>query len=158
DSDNEIDWLRYRHLLAQSGRDRFTLPEPQEIKDFMGYNQSDDKNWVGDLILEFKADIKEAKGELKLELSKGVDRFQANWDLRTGTCTLVRINKDGKEDLDKKETSVKKPGSYRLRFANVDERLTVWVDGSLPFGDGVPYSPPKEGGKPTSNDLEPAGI
>src|SRR5262249_22645541 len=47
DSGNEIDWLRYRHLLAQPGRDRFAHPEPQEIKDFMGYNQSDDKNWVG---------------------------------------------------------------------------------------------------------------
>jgi signal peptidase I len=159
DVGNEIDWLRYRHLLAQPGRDRFALPEPQEIKDFMGYNQSDDKNWVGDLILEFKADIKEAKGHLILELSKGVDRFQARWDLSTGICTLVRINKDHmEEELDKKDTGLKKPGSYRLRFANVDERLTVWVDGSLPFGDGVPYSPPKERGKPTGDDLEPASI
>ena len=160
DAGNETDWLRYRHL-PPTGQ-RFAIPEPQEIKDFMGYNKEDDKNWVGDLILEFKADIKEAKGNLILELSKGVDRFQARWDLSTGTCTLVRLSKEqGKkepEELDRKETSLKKPGSYRLRFANVDERLTVWVDGSLPFGDGVPYSPPKEGGKSTGNDLEPASI
>ncbi len=163
--ENEIDWLRYRHLLAQPGQ-RFALPEPQEIRDFMGYNQSDDKNWVGDLILEFKAEIKEAKGDLMLELSKGTDRFQARWELSTGTCTLVRLDKDrGEEELGRKETSVKKPGTYRFRFANVDERLTIWVDGSLPFGDGVAYDPPAETGKPpaergkpTANDLEPASI
>jgi signal peptidase I len=36
--------------------------------------------------------------------------------------------------------------------------LTVWVDGSLPFGDGVTYDPPLEKGKSTGNDLEPASI
>ncbi len=61
----------------------------------------------------------------------------------------------------KKETSLKKPGTYRLRFANVDERLIVWVDGSLPFGDGVPYEPlgdREKLGKAKGNDLEPASI
>src|SRR5207244_6253474 len=55
-------------------------------------------------------------------------------------------------------TDLKKPGSYRLRFANVDERLIVWVDGSLPFGDGVAYRPLHVESKPTANDLEPASI
>jgi signal peptidase I len=115
---------------------------------------------VGDLILEFKAQIKEAQGDLIVELSKGVDRFQARWNLSTGTCQLVRLTAKGsQEDLAKKETSLKKPGTYRLRFANVDERLIVWMDGSLVFGDGVPYDPPTEDqGKSTGNDLEPASI
>jgi signal peptidase I len=154
---NEIDWLRYRHLLVER-RPPFR-PELSQIKDFMGYNQGDDNNWVGDLILEFKVDIKEAQGDLILELSKGVDRFQAQWDLSTGTCKLLWRHKDGtEEELDKKETSLKKPGSYRLRFANVDERLIVWVGGNLPFGDGVPYRPARDEGNPTDNDLEPASI
>src|SRR5206468_8788465 len=84
-----IDWLRYRHLLPPSGQ-RFAPPEPQQIMDFMGYNTGSDKNWVGDLILEFKVEIKEAQGELIAELSKGVDRFQARWDLSTGVCALFQ--------------------------------------------------------------------
>jgi len=156
----EVDWLRYRNLLVDR-RSSYT-PELQPIRDFMGYNTSDDKNWVGDLILECKAEIKEAQGELILELSKGVDRFQARWDLSTGTCSLVRLDASGStQDLAKKETSLKKPGTYRLRFANVDERLIVWVDGSLPFGDGVPYDPPSDrmkNGNSKPNDLEPASI
>jgi signal peptidase I len=169
----EIDWLRYRHLIVDR-RTSFT-PEPQEIKDFMGYNTSDAGNWVGDLILELKAEVKEAEGELILELSKGDDRFQARFDLSTGTCRLLRItngsSSDGsrlkpkdeekEKELAKKETSLKKPGTYRLRFANVDERLIVWVDGSLPFGHGVPYEPLTDGEKSEKakgNDLEPASI
>jgi signal peptidase I len=161
-----IDWLRYRHLIV----DRHNWsPELKEIKDFMGYNTNnglggEDANWVGDLILEFKADIKEAHGELIAELSKGDDRFQARWDVSTGTCQLVRLSGKEEQELARKETSLRKPGTYRIRFANVDERLIVWVDGSLPFGDGVPYdSPPRAGDslkeeKARPNDLEPASI
>jgi hypothetical protein len=49
-------------------------------------------------------------------------------------------------------------GSFRLRFANVDERLTVWVDDNLPFGDGVIYSPPSTRGPTEANHVEPASI
>jgi signal peptidase I len=44
-----------------------------------------------------------------------------------------------------------------LRFANVDRRLLVWVDRSLPFGDGVAYGSPAEAG-PFANDLQPASV
>ncbi len=161
----EIDWLRYRHLIVD--RHNWT-PELKEIRDFMGYNtnngySTEGENWVGDLILEFKAEVKEAQGELILELCKGDDRFQAHWTLSTGTCRLVRLHeKDPGQELAKAETSMKKPGTYRIRFANVDERLIVWVDGSLPFGDGVPYDPAagdsEKEGKSKPNDLEPASI
>ena len=30
-------------------------------------------------------------------------------------------------------------GTYKLTFANVDDRLTLWVDGKLPFGEGLTY-------------------
>jgi signal peptidase I len=79
-------------------------------------------------------------------------------------CTLVRRRLEGtEEEMAKKETALKKPGSYRLRFANVDQRLTVWVDRTLPFGDGVDYEAPRKGGRilrgpKEENDLEPASI
>ena len=79
-----------------------------------------------------------AEGEVTLELSKGIDRFQASWDLKTGICTLSRITGEragvegGKQVvvLDSKPTRLKAPGEYDLRFANISERLTVWVDGT----------------------------
>jgi signal peptidase I len=58
---------------------------------------------------------------------------------------------------DKKATDLKK-GTHLVRFANVDERLVLWVDRKLPFDDGVAYDPPKERGPTEKNDLEPASI
>src|SRR5262249_3816105 len=58
-----------------------------------------------------------------------------------------------------KPTALKKSGKYRLRLANVDDKLTVWVDNDLPFGEaGVPYDAPKDKGPTKENDLEPASI
>jgi signal peptidase I len=157
------DWLRYQHILRDfPGR-------PALITDMMGYNtyQSGNNmgggfghtpllgdNWVGDLILECEAAIDNPQGELTLELSRGVDRFRARWDLSTGTCTLFR----GEQKLESKPTALKKKGSYRLRFANVDQRLAVWVDGDLPFDNGVTYAPPEDPGPRKENDFEPASI
>ena len=174
-SDKNTSWLRYRNLIPDAYRQKV---HKELISDFMGYNtaetpedlhqrkmREEDKqpvesprNWVGDLMLECDVTVQSADGELTLELSKGVDRFQARWNLATGQCTLYRINRNGTQQLDSRETSLKKPGTYRVRFADFDERLTVWVDHSLPFGDGVVYEPPLERGPTPENDLEPASI
>jgi signal peptidase I len=154
-------WLRYHHLLRDQDR-------PSLITDFMAYNTWEGgphtlpgENWVGDLILECEVTVDQPQGGLVLELSRGTDRFQARWDLPQGTCTLVRINANGKpEKLASKETTLTGPGTYRLRLANVDEKLTLWVDNQLPFGeDGVPYSAPDSEGATEENDLKrPASI
>src|SRR5262249_20245998 len=77
------------------------------------------------------------------------------------------------ELLASEATKVKSPGTYSLRLANFDSRLTLWVDRDLPFGDGKDYPPPEIRGRnektldddallqrrgPTLNDLEPASI
>jgi signal peptidase I len=155
-----MDWLRYRHLLRGGGKREL-------VTDFMGYNTWEPHgqpgaNWASDLLLECDVTLDKAEGELALEVSKGVDRFQARWDLASGACTLYRLSGGKEEKLDSKPTAVHKPGGkYRLRLANVDERLTVWVDSSLPFGDGVPYAAPAPSrrGPREENDLErPAGV
>jgi signal peptidase I len=161
---DQLDWLRYRHILREGY-------EPELITDFIGYNTKATltdanlsvihpvlpRNWVGDLILECEVTVDQPEGDLVLELSKGVDRFQARWQLGTGDCTLVRLTGGREIKLETKPTSLKKKGVFRVRFANVDERLTVWVDGKLPFDDGVAYEAPKTRG-PTANDLQPASI
>jgi signal peptidase I len=161
-----LDWLRYQHILRNSGGKR------QLITDFLGYNSVGTEmkqalrpydpshhNWVGDLMLECTVTVERAEGELCLELSKGVDRFQACWDLQSGECALYRLGQDGKrgEALSRQGTRLKAPGEYQLRFANVDARLAVWVDRDLPFGEGKTYTEPEVRG-PQENDLEPASV
>jgi signal peptidase I len=177
----DVEWLGYRHILRPAdwpaGQDR--PHEPQLIRDFSGYNshvsarhpgEATGFNWVGDLMLDFEVTVDRPEGELWLELARGVDRFRARWELATGKCTLVRLQ-DGKKQPEvlkvAESTALGRPGTHRVRFANFDERLTVWVDGELPFGDGVAY--PRAwyfdaarnkfvNTGPTSHDLEPASI
>jgi signal peptidase I len=164
--ESKTTWLRYRHLLRPSNGQA----KPQLITDFLGYNTYETQfgqhstpaqNWVGDLMLECEVNVEQPTGTLVLELSKGVDRFQARWDLASGVCTLSRstLGESGEKKLgDSRPTALKGKGTYRLRFANVDERLTVWVNGSLAFGDGVEYEAARELGPRAENDLQPAGI
>lgn len=166
---DSLAWLRYRHLLvpdrARNNPYGGLTPEtvrPRLITDFLGYNTDQapndrSENWVGDLMLECEVAIDGLQGEMVLEVVHGVDRFQARFDLAAGECSLVRLTGDKEAVLDKKPVPIKKPGSYRLQFANFDQRLTLWVDGTLPFGDGVEYPGAKEPG-PLANDLRPAGI
>jgi signal peptidase I len=152
---SSLEWLTYRHRLRKS-------QQPQLITDFSGYNNGDGKgsppreNWVGDLILECEVSVEKPEGMVVMDLAKGTDRFQARWDLATGTCSLIRIA-DTETVLDSRPTDMKKSGTYSVRFANVDERLTVWLNDRLIFAEGVTYKPPKERG-PEENDLKPARI
>jgi signal peptidase I len=165
----ETSWLRYRHILRTNPKDK------QLITDFMGYNTYEPRrvggmprpNWVGDLLVECEVAVQQPTGTFTLELSKGVDRFRAAWDLASGKCTLFHLleKHEGQSapadsryvELDSKTTKLKGKGKYRVRFANIDDRLLVWVDDDLPFGDGVNYESFPEKG-PYHNDLQPASI
>jgi signal peptidase I len=167
----ETGWLRYRHIL------RGHADELRLITDFLGYNTyvpqrgnvPTGSNWAGDLMLEAEVTVEEPAGELVLELSRGVFRFRARFDLASGECTLLKLKKphegekppdeDAFEELERRSSAVKGPGAYGLRFANFDQRLTLWVNDTLPFGDGVVYDGPasKQRG-PYPNDLQPASI
>jgi signal peptidase I len=158
---DQTEWIRYRHVLRGSGSN------PELITDFLGYNakhyaygdhSEPARNWVGDLMVECEATIDKLEGEIVLEVSKGVDRFRARWNLAEGgACTISRVTGDKETELDRQPTSLKKPGTYQLRLANVDDRICVWVNGDLPFGDGRTYEPAARRG-PTENDLQPASI
>jgi signal peptidase I len=169
-------WLRYHHVRPGSwtidpGTKRASTPEqPAYIKDHLSYNvthgfQDNDSTqahyWVPDLIVDCTAEFGNASDTLTLELNKGNDRFKAVFD--NGVCRLFRIRSTA---ADKPELLAEHPtkigsGKYALRFANVDSRLTVWVDGRpLDFGTQADYDPPsRENVEPTAADLhEPARI
>ena len=159
-----------------------STPRPQLISDLCGYNAytgghmpglDDDRYWVGDLTLTCTVNITsvgDGQGTLILELNEGVRRYRCLIDVATGAARLTQNDEMAADpnsapeiELAQTKTAVKGPGSYRLRFANVDERLCLWVNdswtnsGLVSFGKDVAYDSP-ENKRPQQADLAPAGI
>ena len=170
-------WMRYQHINPWREDEKAYY-----ITDHIGYNAghsfndpfppSEDENWapkanhwVSDLILDCTVEIPSPETEIILELNKGPVRVQAIF--ARGECRLVRYVKDGEAetriDMGSQSTRMKDKGSYALRLANVDCRLTVWVD-KKPVAFSAeqceyPPPPPTEALMPTASDkLQPARI
>jgi signal peptidase I len=166
-----LDWLKYQHYLyprSKAAPPKLQDPQPQEITTFMGYNQHNGQGkdhasyWVGDLMVECFVNLPEPTGQLILELAKGIDRFQARFDLATGLCQLVRLTRQ--DDGSEVETLLGQPTAtklhqltrqdVRLRLANFDERLTLWVNNALPFAAGLEYPRASKSGMVLANDRD----
>ncbi len=135
-----------------------TPPVAGPIDNMLGYNAGIDQNakgeeqsrddpsvnpdlsqllWVGDLVLECEVEMA-AGSEVALELSKGSDRFRATFG--GGKVTLSRSGGKAGE-MGSKPCKVT-AGTYKLRFANVDARLWVWVDSKrIDFEAAGDYNP-----------------
>jgi signal peptidase I len=157
-----LGWLRYRHLVADQWDELGKDPKPGVVDNFLGYNgesqfnehtgrwqfvlgaagYEDQRFWVGDLVVECVAKITDPAAEVVLELGKGPNRYQAKF--AGGQVSLTRTGPLGpgeKADLGSRPTKVT-TGAYTLRFANVDGRLRVWVDGRrIDFGTAADYAP-----------------
>ncbi|MFN0198451.1 MAG: signal peptidase I, partial [Planctomycetaceae bacterium] len=176
-------WVRYRHLLpspldwerANEGAAIAEAPRPQLITDFCSYNatgggglnnriQMDDVYWTGDLTLSCTVDVREDTGLLLLELVEGVRRYRCQFDIARGEVSLYHLddhlNRDEAEQVEiaKAACSLQGAGTYEIAFANVDQRLTLWIDGAvIPLeGNGTYDSPAYPG--PQRADLSPAGV
>src|SRR5690349_1529547 len=122
--------------------------------------------WVPDLTMNFLVNVQSVgeKGRISLELTEGTHRYRCRVDATTGEAILEDVNDQmgGRvEELAKAATSLSGTGSYRLAFANVDDRLCLWINGSLvEFGDAANLSVAGATASrvPTEADLCPAGI
>jgi signal peptidase I len=130
---------------------------PKYIDNFLGYNAGRDldpatgqvvsregggydRQWVGDLTLECEVEVGSG-GEVILELSRGINRFQATFG--NGKVKLARTGPGGPEFGNPERPCKVTAGRYKLRFANVDARLWVWVDDKrVDFGTEGDYQPP----------------
>lgn len=180
--------LRYHHLVPDpeqwdaiaSGRERDGErgPRPTLITDFYSYDTNlaepytdlvgerfDSNNtrhawlqphWVGDLTLQAAIDVKQAGpgGSLRLELVKAGVPHRCTIDLATGTATFTR----GDDTVGRGETSIKGPGRHHVEFANVDERMTLLIDGRAVIDPGVEYDTGEDNPIPTERDLAPAAL
>ena len=142
---------------------------PTLITDYYGYNSGVttrrrfdyaewyQPHWVGDLTVSGTIKATEAKGGMiALELIEGGVPHRCEIDLDSGQATLSR---DGKTLGDPAPTSLRADGSsHDFAFANVDDRLTLWIDGETPFDEGRTYEAPEDHPGPTSADLKPVTI
>jgi signal peptidase I len=174
--------LRYHHLVPDpeqweeilADRPLNRAPRPTLITDFYSYNTnltSDDPpvgdeprmdsenawmqpHWVGDLTVAASVKVESAAGQLRLELIKGGIPHRCVVDLATGAASFQR----GEQTLLEQATPLKGPGRYQVEFANVDDRLTLWVDGKPVAGEGVEFDSVEATPVPTAADLSPVGI
>jgi len=185
---DSLNWLRYRHYAPQpqdwDALEQGTkiVPQARLISDFCGYNAytgealgGDAENvrdidygpfWISDLTVNFDLEIESAAegSELLLELLDGAHAYRARVNLATGEATLLEGRREGGEiretELAKASTPLTGPGSYAVSFANVDDRLLLWIDDTLvEFGEAAAYSRSGLGSStPDNNDLTPIGI
>jgi signal peptidase I len=183
-ANGDFRWLRYRHIvpapsdwdLAEQGQRTLLNPRPSLVSDYCSYNSytggsnphgSDNGYfWTGDLTLNCRVEILDAgdDGQILLELVEGLRWYRCRIDLTTGNAALSVI--DGvltPDDPEERElatasTELRGLGAFEVTFANVDDRLCLWVDGTLvDFGGDAEYDQPALS-KPTERDLTPVGI
>ena len=107
------------------------------------------------MTLSSRLDFEKAEGKIRYDLIEGGVVHRAEFDLVNGQ---VIISSAGKK-LGDAATVVKNPGRYEIQFANVDNRLTLWVNGRPIFGAGLTYKDdPENHPLPTLDDLKPARI
>ncbi len=170
--------LRYHHLVPDFAQWEALLngdplpypPKTSLVSDFYSYNTGEPfarrlndgfaPQWVGDLTVSATIESKSNTGSIRLELIEGGVPNTCKIDLATGQATLGRGGAPIGEPV---TTPLKGQGEHDVKFANVDGRLTLWVDGQTPFGEGLTY---EDGSNnfdaghpiPTWADLEPVGI
>jgi signal peptidase I len=182
------DWEKAVAGQSLAGRAR-----PQVIKDFYGYNAvipadvsvrpgelpefidprgTGPAQWVGDLTLSATIDVEAAAGEVTLELVEGARRYRCRIDLTNGRGAFSYTHEMDRREDDAKpvpagdefDTSMNKTGKHTVSFANVDDRLCLWIDERLvkilAFEPDEKHRYPTQKApiEPTEQDVSPVGI
>ncbi len=179
-SSDQVKWLRYQNIVPsqrvwnaiEDETKTLPLPKPELISDFCGYNAASTHLtsydtgifWVSDLTVDFQLDVSEINesSQAIIDLNAGVRKYQCEINLKTGEATVFLIDKmladDEKRELGKGSTTISGAGTYQITFANVDQRLCLWVNGKLiNLGQDVNYHAPSLV-QAQDSDLIPVGI
>ena len=134
--------------------------------------ESRGENWVDDLAVECLADVQSESGELLLDVVRAGVHYTCRIDVATGQARLTRSDGNrtslpftggAEAGTLSAQTKIRGSGSYRLRLANCDHQVLLWINGSLVEFDGpTTYdSPPLVTPVSTEadyGDLLPVGI
>ena len=181
--------LRWRHYVPEDWEgpaSRLSRPEPALVGDFQPYNQApeyvdlhrdrasgallDGAHWVGDLAIECLLESRSETGSVVLDLVEAGGRHTCTLDLATGEAVLARGEGSGAIRA-AAPAGVRGRGRWRLLFANVDDELSLFVDGRrVTFATPTTWRreaaaaqarPVVRGARPGSaepDDLAPVGI
>ena len=157
-------------------------PEARLISDFCSFNAYDATMymyggsqtirfdggvyWVGDLTVQFQVEVQPAaKTSLcVIELVEGADTYQCEINLDSGAATLYAFPTPGpgEEAIRNKvataQTSMSGSGGFDVCMANVDDRVCLWIDGSLAEFDRPTEFECSDIPVPTDRDLCPVGV
>ena len=134
-------------------RRRSDTSRPEPLAEKMGLH------WVGDLAVECQVDIGGNTGQVLLGLVEGGKHFLCTIDVATGTATLEIPGCADFGPLTAADV-ISGPGKYRLMFANVDDKLRLWVGRRVVEfeGDGEYSLLGLDTTKPREDDLRPVRI
>jgi signal peptidase I len=172
--------LRYRHMLPtaedwaalERGEAAAVRARPRLIDDFQPYNAIATRpHWVGDLAVECVLESRGSGGTVELDLVEAGRSHRCTVDLGDGTARLALPDATDGESP-RARTSVRGRGRWTVVFANVDDELSLFVDGRpVPFDRptlwgrsidaaeaSLPDDRPVEPGETAPRDLAPAGI
>ena len=152
------------------------------ILDYCAYNPDlrrmdgapDGAFWVGDLELSLTLEVLDlaADAGLLLELVEGDRTYRCRIDAATGAATLsyadtlagaaaadpAAATAAGETVLGEFPTPLAGPGEYELGFANVDDRLTLWVGDDPVAVAAYPPFAARRVQRPRDSDRAPAGF
>ncbi len=154
--------------------------EPMLITDYCGFNavtfrsarmnseplDDGDLYWVNDLTLDATLEIQNSTLEsvIVLELTEGVRAAQARFYPSSGKVEIVQRDRDANGEYSdgtvvaSAETGDSGDGTYEFSFANVDDRVLLWINGSLITFDKEVTFVTDGFNLPGEQDLAPAGI
>ncbi|MCA9202389.1 MAG: signal peptidase I [Planctomycetales bacterium] len=96
--------------------------------------------WVGDIALECEIQVQDGTGVLALDIVEAGRHHTCEINVADGSATLKISNgsylfdagTDGEEIAElTADTAVRGPGSYDVRYANVDDQLLLWINNRL---------------------------
>lgn len=175
---NKLQWLRYRHFIPKSETWREAKadpprwePLPQLIADACGYNGTASEEigtyWVGDLTICGKLNVGEVSDGsiIEFELTEGGRWYRCQIKPATGDVRLYYVDAELPKEPFEEEVSVGKcdldgAGEYNFEFCNIDDRLSLWIDGDLvEFDKPTTVEHPNRWHLgPTDRDLTPVAI
>jgi signal peptidase I len=169
--------LRYRHVVPsgeawqqiRAGRRPEPPAAPLPIDDFQPYNTNPTRlHAVGDLAMEVTLESRSTSGLIGLDLVEAGERHLVEFDLADGTA---RLRVPGLTDAATAATPIRGTGTWRVLFANVDDELSLFIDGHrIPFDRPTTWSRPMPTTAPrveaaevppgatAASDLAPAGV
>jgi signal peptidase I len=178
-------WLRYRHFVPsqtvwrevlERRKPDPSLVRPRLIADFCSYNAYATVGhghpgdygayWVNDLTLNATVRIDSAAddSDLVFELCSGFQWFRCHINPSNGLATVSVVNRladpgnTEEEIIAKANTAMQGPGSYTVCFANVDDRLLLWINNRLVSFDANTSYRSDDENAPQQRDLIPIGI